>query len=168
LNLPNTAFVTGGGDTPEGTPLDGTGTGVVNGVLTSDGPDVAISKDWNDLSVAAQSGQLRQTPLGWFVTEGYSSVTITDTGDGTALEDSVFDAFDLERIAPINANTTPFTQGWYLKYDTIERIELFDGTTWNTVPEPVGGWINAQGRFVGYVLTESERASTEGVRIVVG
>lgn len=167
LNLPNTAFVTGGGDTPEDTPLDGTGTGVVNGVLTSDGPDVAISKDWNDLSVAAQSGQLRQTPLGWFVTEGYSSVTITDTGDGTALEDSVFDAFDLERIAPINANTTPFTQGWYLKYDTIERIELFDGTTWNTVPEPVGGWINAQGRFVGYVLTESERASTEGVRIVV-
>ncbi len=168
VNVPNSAFVTGGGDTPDDTPVDGTGTGTINGSVTGAGPDVAIAKDWNQVSVAAQSGQLRQTSLAWSVVEGYSSVTITDTGDGAALADSVYDAFDLERIAPINANSTPFTQGWYLKYDTVERIELFDGTTWNTVTEPAGGWINAQGRFVGYVLTASERASTQGVRIVLG
>ncbi len=167
VNVPNSAFVTGGGDTPD-TPLNGTGTGVVNGSVTGDGPDVAIAKDWNQASVAAQSGQLRQTALSWSVVEGYSSVTITDTGDGSALADSVYEAFDLERIAPINANTTPFTQGWYLKYDTVESIELFDGTTWTTVPVPDGGWINSQGRFVGYVLTAGERASTQGVRIVLG
>lgn len=167
LTFPNTAYVTGGGDTPDGTPLVDTGNGVVPGEVTAAGADATIAKDWSDTTVAAQSGQLRQTPLAWSVIEGYSSVTITDTGDGTSLADSVFDAFDLERIAPINANTTPFTQGWYLKYDTIDRIELFDGTTWNTVPEPAGGWIDSQGRFVGYALTDSERASTHGVRIVV-
>ena len=165
--LSNTAVVTGSGDTPEGTPISGTGDGTAPSNVTSSRPDVGIAKDWNQPNVAAQSGQLRQTALEWAVAAGYDTVAITDTGDGAALTASVYDAFDLERIAPINANSTPFTQGWYLKYDTVDRIELFDGVAWTAVAEPTGGWVNAQGRFVGYILDDTERATTQGVRIVL-
>lgn len=168
VTYPNTATASGNGETPEGTPITDTDGDTDNsGVVTNPGDSVSIDKYWPAATVVAQSGGVSSTNLDWSVDPGALSVAIEDMGDGSALDESVYDAFDLRRIAPIAANATAYTNGWYLLYDSVSSIELYNGATWVEVPEPASGWINASGRFVGYDLTASQRATTQGVRLTL-
>lgn len=48
-------------------------------------------------------------------------------------------------------------------------MQLYDGTTWNSVPAPGGSWMAANGNFKGYELNQAagEHLSTLGIRLVV-
>ncbi|MGO1402288.1 MAG: DUF5979 domain-containing protein [Flaviflexus sp.] len=167
----NAAVASGNGETGNGTPVIDedfdVDTGAVVPSPSGPGP-IDIVKSWTEANVIAQSGQERSTTLTWSITAGYENATITDPSDPTInIEESVYDSFDLKRIDPINASNTPYSNGWFLKYDTIESVRLYDGSTWVDVAAPSGGWIQ-NGRFVGYELTAAERESTVGFQIVLG
>jgi len=129
---------------------------------------VEVDKSWTVGTVAAQTGQERTTRLTWRTDAGASSVAITDPGTPGA--PTVFDAFDLVRVAPVPFSTTPYANGWYLRYDTVTDVQLLlpDGEshTWQSVPAPSGGWVGRSG-FVGLTLTTGQRASAQGVRLVL-
>ncbi|MCS3842849.1 DUF5979 domain-containing protein [Microbacterium sp. AK031] len=171
----NHATTTGTGATEAGTPLTDDDEGVAAGTvetLTGTGP-VGIDKHWNQETVAAQSQQNRTTTLSWRVGSGYEEIAITDSAPDAAfgdpngsVEETVFDAFDLSRLNVINADTEPFSNGWFLRYDSITAVELFIGGQWTAVAVPAAGWIQ-NGAFVGYALTPQQRADTTGVRILL-
>ena len=138
---------------------------------TGEGPGSAfLAKSWNVDWVLALSQQERSTTLRWNVDPGRSSVTITDpavpanNGGGT-----VFDAFNLRSIEPISVSNTDYANGWYLKWDKIAAVELYDGSTgaWVSVPAPGGSWQNSDRSFKGYALTVAQQKTTTGLRIVV-
>jgi large repetitive protein len=131
------------------------------------GPGVSIAKGWDRLTVASQSSQQALTPLTWSVDAGLSPVTITDPATPTPVSGSVFDAFDLVRIEAVGASSTPYANGWWLKYDTVTRVELFNGLTWTTVAAPAGTWMTAARGFKGHTLTAAQRQSTVAVRITL-
>ncbi|MBM7516218.1 DUF5979 domain-containing protein [Nocardioides nitrophenolicus] len=169
----NSATVGADGESAGGAPLsdeDGdTGTGTV---VTDDGgpgDGVEIRKTWVEAAVDAQSSERATTHLDWSVGTGHTPVIITDgvAPATTPVADTVYDAFDLVRIEPVAASTTPYTSGWYLRYDTVTRVELYDGTGWTVVPAPGGSWQDGSRGFKGYVLTDAQRASTLGVRITL-
>lgn len=168
----NLAVATGTGETAVGTPLTDTATGVGPAFIESDsgiGPDgIGIDKVWNLPTVPAQSGLQRSTRLQWSATQEYAEIAISDPATNPANpEDTVFEAFDLRSIGSITTSSVPFSNGWYMKYDTVHSIELYTGGTWTTVPAPGTGWVNAAGTFVGYTLTTAQSASTTGVRITL-
>lgn len=169
----NAATTTGTGKTDDGKDLTGTDddtatTGVIVYPGGGTGPGVHISKDWDKASVPSQSGATATTALNWRVDSGLTQVTITDPATGENKPAStVFDAFNLTTISAIAASSTPYSNGWYLKYDTISQIELYNGSTWQPVTAPEGGWQDANGGFKGYTLTEAEQASTTAVRLTV-
>ncbi len=115
-------------------------------------------------SVIARSGDTIPSTLAWG-TGGYSgfdSVEITDIADpeATAVEDSVYDAFDLYRIDPIDDASDPL-----MKYDAIQAVQLYDGTGWVTATNnPCDPLCDRS--FPGMDLTAAERATTVGVRLV--
>ncbi|RWZ68291.1 DUF11 domain-containing protein [Labedella populi] len=113
--------------------------------------------------VNAQSGERAGTLLAWGVTAtGYDSVVVSDAaGNETSPQDTVFQAFDLTRIAPVTFQRDPL-----LRWDTVSAVDLFIDGAWQRVPAPGGNWMNGSG-FVGYILSASERAATTGVRITV-
>ncbi len=117
-------------------------------------------------SLSSQSAESAWTRLGWGVTStGYSSATIEDSSGGeTNPASTVFQAFDLTAIAP-----TTFSQDPLLRWDTVTAVQLYDSTAgaWVTVPAPSGTWMNGNG-FKGWVLTDAQRSSTTGVRVIVG
>lgn len=181
----NSAVSTGTGKTDDGTTITvsapGTGTGSVVVYPPGTG-EVGVTKFWDadkssgavgsqtgaGGSVEAQSGETRVTHLNWGVSANYQKVVLADPngseGDASA---TVFNAFNLTAINPIAASSTPYTNGWYLKYDTISSIELYNGTSWVAVTSPSGGWQNSDGSFKGHTLTPAERASTQGMRITL-
>lgn len=116
-------------------------------------------------SVIARSLDTIPSTLTWS-TGGYSGlerVEITDIADpeGTAIADSVYDAFDLFRVQPITTATDPL-----IAYDQIQQVLLYDGSSWTPAansPCPAG----CVGQFPGVTLTLAERATTRGVRLVV-
>lgn len=137
---------------------------------TTGAGSLGIAKKWTktDLTgdvtdLPSQSGDQAGTVLSWGVTgTGYSSVTLTDpAGDPAHPESTVFQSFDLVRVAPISFSADPA-----LKWDTVSSVELFRGGAWVTVPAPSGGWKNGSG-FVGYTLLPAEVADTTGVRITI-
>ncbi|MCR1786570.1 hypothetical protein KVF89_28810 [Nocardioides carbamazepini] len=170
----NAATVTADGESAGGNGLhdddgdEGTGT-----VVTDDdgpGPGVEIHKQWAESAVDAQSGDRATTHLDWNVSKGLSPVRISDGAADpatTPVAQTVYDAFDLLRIDPVGTSGTPYTTGWYLRYDTVTEVALHDGSGWVVVPAPDGTWRAAGGGFKGYELTPAQRASTTGVRIVV-
>lgn len=167
VSYQNFATADGAGETGSGTPLtdDDDDIGEAE-IVTYEGiGPVGIDKTWNLPTVPAQSSAERLTTLSWSVNEGYGTVTITDPTNPASPADSVFEAFDLVAIESISASDTPFANGWYLRYDTITEIALYDDG-WQIVPEPGGGWI-VDGAFVGYSLTEAQRESMTGVRITL-
>ncbi|MCB2412573.1 DUF11 domain-containing protein [Demequina sp. TTPB684] len=169
VEFENSGFAGGSGETETGTPLTDSDLDVDPATVESgvgEGP-AGIDKAWNQVTVPAQSGAQRSTRLTWSVAEGYETVTITDPVDASDPETTVFEAFNLVSIAPIAASGTPFSNGWYLKYDTVDAVELYRAGSWVPVTEPASGWINASGRFVGYTLTATESAEATGVRIVL-
>jgi uncharacterized repeat protein (TIGR01451 family) len=118
------------------------------------------SKDWSPSVLSSQSGASSTSALGWGVTAtGYSSVTIADPNGGEATpEDTVFQAFDLRRIA----SSTDARWRW----DSVSAVELFIGGAWSTVPAPGGSWMSGTG-FKGHTLSAAESAGATGVRITV-
>ncbi|MEZ5297252.1 MAG: hypothetical protein R2697_13525 [Ilumatobacteraceae bacterium] len=165
----NAATADGSGTTPVSTELtdQATDTGQAQIISFEGAGPIGIDKEWNRSTVDAQSNQQRSTALQWRVSPGYQTVTITDPITPTPVADTVFDAFDLLSIRPITASSTPYTNGWFLRYDTITSIELHRSGSWTTVPTPAGGWINASGAFVGYTLSAAEIADTTGVRVTL-
>ncbi|MCM3661273.1 DUF5979 domain-containing protein [Georgenia satyanarayanai] len=142
------------------------GTGSVITYPGGPGP-LGIDKRWNKGFVNAQAGDTAGTLLDWRVTPGFGTVTVTDPASGfDTPSGTVFEAFDLVRIDPVGASSTPFTNGWYLKYDVITDIELYQDGAWVTLPAPGSGWIQG-GAFAGYILPAEQAAATTGVRIVL-
>lgn len=174
VSYTNTATTEADGETAGGRDLvaddDDTDQGTV--IYPSGGPGTGpeIDKEWDRPSVDAQSDEQAVTHLDWNIDEGYSPVTITDSaGSPTPVSDTVYDAFDLVRVEPIAASDEPFTTGWYLKYDTVTSVELYDAgaDAWVSVPAPGGTWMTADRGFKGYTLTAAEQDSTIGLRITL-
>jgi uncharacterized repeat protein (TIGR01451 family) len=124
-------------------------------------PDFARSLDLLSSQSAAQAA----TRLGWGVTStGYSEVVVSDpNGAESTPATTVFQAFDLVRIAPATYSQDP-----QLRFDTVTAVELYDSTSgaWSPLTPPAGGWMGQAG-FVGATLTAAQQASTTGVRFTV-
>ncbi len=114
-------------------------------------------------SLDSQSAEQAGTLLSWGVTDtGYSSVTVSDpASDEDNPAATVFQAFDLVKIAPVTFTAQPL-----LKWDTVSLVQLRIGGAWVTVAAPGGNWMNGTG-FKGYTLTAQQSADATGVRIVV-
>lgn len=123
--------------------------------------------DYTDFSPAkalpSQSGQSAATRLGWGVSAtGYTEVTVTDDAAAPgAVRNTTFQAFDLTTISPVTYTNDPL-----LRWDTITKVELHNGTAWVTLPAPGGSWMDASG-FKGWALTAAQQASTIGVRFTI-
>ncbi len=169
----NTATVEADGESAGGNTLNDADQGVGTGTVeTDDGTGVGldIAKTWVEAAVDAQSSQRATTHLDWAVQQGLAQVVVQDSaGDPatTPVGVTVYDAFDLVRIEQVAASNVPYSNGWYLKYDTVTAVALYDGTSWVTVPAPGGSWMTAGRAFKGYELTPAQRASTVSVRITV-
>lgn len=124
-----------------------------------------MDKDWDDPKAVGERtrGELGAT-LSWS-TGGRSrldQVLVSDIADpaGTALADSVFDAFDLVRIDPITATQDPL-----LTYDRVARVELFRNGSWSQAPgDPCPA--ACDGTFPGYTVPDELRGEVIGFRLV--
>ncbi len=173
--LQNAALAAADGSTDGGRPVEGDDPGDdgvdVTPVPPGTGP-VEIDKTWSAATVAAQSGQRRTTALTWRTTAGASSVTISDPASTTEpLAGSVFDAFDLVAVRPVALSSTPYSNGWYLRYDRVTDVQLYlpdgaGGYAWTSVQEPAGGWVTSSG-FVGLTLDAQQQADARAVRVVL-
>ena len=173
----NTATATTEGETDGGKPLVETSTDTSQGTVIvpqggGPGPGVSIDKGWDRLTVASQSDQQASTRLTWSVDAGLSPVQILDTAADpatTPVRTTVFDAFDLVAVQPIAASDEPYSNGWWLKYDTVTQVALFNAVTnqWDPVSPPGGTWMVGNRGFKGYALTTGERASTIAVRLTL-
>ncbi len=115
-------------------------------------------------SVIARSGDTIPSALRWSTGgfSGFGHLDVTDVADpdGTAVADSVYDAFDLTRVQPITTATDPL-----VRYDQVQQVLLWNGASWVDAandPCPAG----CVGRFPGMNLTTAEQRSTLGVRLV--
>lgn len=172
----NSATVNADGESAGGNNLHDNGGSTGTGTVVTDdggpGTGVEIRKRWIEAAVDAQSGDQATTNLDWNVDRGLSPVTITDGAAAPSVAtvgQTAYDAFDLVRIPMVQAGGAPYSTGWYLQYDTVTQVALFNATTgtWDVVPAPGGTWRAADGSFKGYDLSTAERASTIGVRIVL-
>ncbi|MFK4730775.1 DUF5979 domain-containing protein [Agromyces mediolanus] len=137
-------------------------------IPTTPGEGDLIDKEWVDpvpAVVIARSGEQATARLHWS-TGGYSNldrVIVADTADppadDAAIAASVFQAFDLVEIPEITADP-------WLQYDRVAAVELWNGSAWvPTETDPCAGGA-CDGAFPGYRLSDAERASTTGVRLV--
>lgn len=152
-----------------GTDTDSAQTGVISypGGLGT-GPATKASKAWDRDSVSAQTEDTATSHLGWRVNEGLSQVQLSDPQSGADTpESTVFNAFNLKSISPVSVSAETYSNGWYLKYDTVQSIELYVNGAWQTVSAPGGAWQDNAGSFKGYTLTAAEQANATGVRITV-
>jgi hypothetical protein len=166
----NTATVDADGITDGGKPLhdddSDSATGTIETEPSGGSGGIDIKKAWVEDTVDAQSSQLAHTQLGWKANGGFSPIRITDPASVAApVGQTVFDAFNLISVDEIDDSDTPYSDGWFLKYDTITAVELYDGSAWHTVTPPGGSWMTAARGFKGYELTGSEQADTTGVRV---
>ncbi|MEQ6902105.1 DUF5979 domain-containing protein [Nocardioides sp. YIM 152588] len=180
----NTATTDVEGETDGGRPLVDTDTDDDNAQITVPDPDgggggvgpgpggIDVDKSW-DNDVVSQSSQTAGSRLDWNVGPGLDPVTITDMADDPPgdVAGSVFDAFNLTSIDPIAGSDDPFSNGWWLQYDTVTTVELYNADTgaWEEVPAPGGTWMTASDPrgFKGYTLSAAEQESTTGVRITL-
>lgn len=181
LTFYNQSLVDGTGKTPETDQTvtdDATAVGpgyVVNPDRTDVDPGNYLEKEWDrDWVLELSRDDQRSTDLRWGVQPGFKQVVIGDPTDQESVptvSGTVFDAFNLIGISGIAANSTPFTNGWYLKYDTIKTIELYyadavDGVTGWT---EVDGWTHdaTTGAFSGLGLSPDQQVGTTAVRITL-
>lgn len=120
-----TAAVTGesdGGRTLTDDDRD-TAPGTIETERTPPGVGPSIQKDWTKQTLSSQSSEQADTTLQWRVTPGFSPVTISDPGsdEGTP-KNTIFDAFDLRGVRAIAPSSEPYSNGWYLKYDTVTAV----------------------------------------------
>lgn len=126
-----------------------------------------IDKEWDSDTVVERSDSDVSATISWSTANrsNLDRVEITDVPDPQntpeTIAGSVFNAFDLVRLAPITAAMDPM-----LTFDRIVSVELFSTTT--------NGWTRAandpcpdacDGRFPGVTLTTAERASTIAFRL---
>ncbi|WP_309133937.1 DUF5979 domain-containing protein [Cellulomonas sp.] len=171
--LTNAAVAQAAGTTAGGTAVDDDADAgddaAVQPAPDGDG-SVHAGKRWSAATVAAQSGQQRTTTLTWRTAAGFAEVAVSDPADVAPVEATTADAFDLVRIAPVAYASGPFTNGWYLRYDTVTDVQLLlpgaGGPEWASVPAPAGGWMSASG-FVGHTLTADQRRDALGARLVL-
>jgi hypothetical protein len=144
-------------------------------------PVTALAKVWGTtaapaVTVHAQSSQQVQTTLSWDTTPGVASAVISDPPapgvSDAALAESVFDAFNLVSVPPIDYDALSYTysNGWALRYDSVTAVELYDrdAAAWVTpscTPSD-GAWMTTSG-FRGCTLTAAEQASTIGLRLTL-
>ncbi|KHL15118.1 hypothetical protein CLV56_1584 [Mumia flava] len=83
-------------------------------------------------------------------------------GELADVSTSVFDAFDLVEIQPIDASSDPL-----MTFDAVTAVELYDGSGWVDITTDVCGADGAgcDGTFPGYTLDADQQASTIGVRL---
>lgn len=140
-------------------------------IIPLDGPGVGdlIEKEYGtssgggNKSIRERSGETIPSTLHWS-TGGYSgfeTVEITDVADPetTPITDSVYDAFNLIRVEPINDGNDP-----YIKYDQVTGVDLWIGGAWveaenNPCPE------DCDGIFPGMDLTPDEQEAATSVRL---
>ncbi|MGC5165992.1 DUF5979 domain-containing protein [Luteimicrobium sp. DT211] len=139
------------------------------------GPGDSVDKGWVDpdtgdvldsgVLVPALTDDERTARVSWG-TGGYpmSQVQLADVpspATGDAVADTVYDAFDLVRIAPITTTTDPL-----IAFDQVSKVELFSSAT--------GGWVDitaaacangCDGTFGGYTLSAAEQDTTLSVRL---
>ncbi|WEV58941.1 DUF5979 domain-containing protein [Bifidobacterium sp. ESL0728] len=130
-------------------------------------------------SVPSLSGKKVTSHLMWGINGDMTSVSLKQAGDVTdypdagAHNDMWNDVFDLLSINPIAASDTPYTNGWYLKYDKITQVRVYRaGSTWSTgtwsvVPAPGGAWQNTDRSFKGYTVPASDVGTIAGLEITV-
>ena len=114
--------------------------------------------------MVALTDDQRTARIGWSTQDiPMSSVVIADPavplgGAPGPVATTVYDAFDLVRIAPINDPLMTF--------DAISKVELYNGTSWVDITLQACVGISAcDGKFPGYTLTDAQRASTQGMRL---
>ncbi|MDF7665897.1 DUF5979 domain-containing protein [Bifidobacterium sp. ESL0745] len=138
-----------------------------------DASDAAMS------SAPSLSGKKVTSHLKWGIDGDMTSVTLKQSGDVSdyadagAHNDMWNDVFDLLSINPIAASDTPYTNGWYLKYDKITQVRVYRaGATWSTgtwsvVPAPGGNWQNSDRSFKGYTVPTGDAGDLTGLEITV-
>ncbi|ANJ28317.1 hypothetical protein ATC03_18010 [Agromyces aureus] len=115
-------------------------------------------------SVIARSGDTIPSTQYWS-TGGFSNlerVELTDVADpeGTAIADSVYDAFNLTRVQPITTANDPL-----IAFDEVTAVLLWDGSAWTPAAnDPCPD--SCIGQFPGVTLTGAEQQSTLGVQLV--
>lgn len=128
-----------------------------------------VQSNWtSDLTtLPSQSGSAARTAHGWGVTvPGYTFVVLSDSlpGSEATPASTVFQAFDLTGI-----RAATFAQDPLLRWDLVDRVEIYAGGGWQIVAPPGGTWMNASG-FAGYAPTgaalDTLRSAT-GLRIIV-
>lgn len=145
-----------------GNPGGGLGPGVGGGLWAG--------KEWGHSSLTSQSGTRTLSTQTWALTRGtYPTVELQDPALPTASgAGTVFEAFNLTHVRPIHfaGNTANVALDPMLRWDLVTAVELWNGTEWQAVAAPEGGWMDAKG-FTGYALTADQRESTLGVRLVL-
>ncbi|HWL02793.1 MAG TPA: DUF5979 domain-containing protein [Microbacteriaceae bacterium] len=102
-------------------------------------------------------------PLDRAVVTDPAPATATSTGL-PAVENTVFDAFDLVSIAPIDSSTDPS-----MRFDAVTGVLYFSASTdmWVEITSTVCSPASAcDGQFPGYTLTPTQKADARGVRLV--
>ncbi len=132
-----------------------------------------IEKEWiapADGLVTARSGDSATSRLHWSTggLGGIEQMIIADTatdgssldaGPSAAVEDTVYQAFNLTGIKAITPAIDPL-----IAYDRITAVELWNGTAW--VPA-TNAAVPYNGSLPAITLTTAERESTLGVRLIV-
>jgi hypothetical protein len=160
-------------------------------LLPGTGPDL-VDKTWVDpddtsteidpVSTGALTGDVRTAKLRWS-TGGlaFDTVTISDPGSQAELDDvadSVYEAFDLDRILPITSAQDP-----HIGDDRVTKVELYSDSTdtWVDVTAaacaagcvgqfggydvPAGSGVGQEDDVIGVRLTFASRTSGEPVSI---
>ena len=125
-------------------------------------PNGTPSRD--QATVVALTDDQRTARIGWSTQDiPMSSVVIGDpavplNGSPGPVATTVYDAFDLVQIAPINDPLMTF--------DAVSKVELYNGTAWVDITlQACVGISGCDGKFPGYTLTDAQRASTQGMRL---
>ncbi|WP_139175869.1 DUF5979 domain-containing protein [Nocardioides lianchengensis] len=130
-----------------------------------------VDKGWvvppgaSGTEVTALTDDERTARLSWSTQNlPLDRVTLTDpagpvSDDPADLAASVYDTFDLHRIAPISDPLMTF--------DAIDSVELYSAAAdaWVDIKPAACPGTSCDGGFAGYTLTTAERADTLGVRI---
>ncbi|HWM35459.1 MAG TPA: DUF5979 domain-containing protein [Pseudolysinimonas sp.] len=123
-----------------------------------------FDKAWTTATVDSQSGQTKVARIRWGTEiDGYSSVAVSDPADPTLpVSQTVFQAFNLQRIDAITTSTDPL-----IAFDQVADIELYTAAGgWASIKSTVCATAsNCQGKLNAYTLTTAQQANTLGVRI---
>ncbi|WEV63967.1 DUF5979 domain-containing protein [Bifidobacterium sp. ESL0732] len=124
-------------------------------------------------SVPSLSNKIITSHLKWGIDSDMTSVTLKQSGDVTdyadagAHNDQWNDVFNLVSINPIAVSDTPYTNGWYLKYDKITQVRVYHASTslWQVVAAPDGSWQNDDHSFKGYMVPAIDSDDIAGLEV---